>query len=249
MWVLAWVACTPPPPSDAVRLRDALVHADISACVALVDVSLRDGCVSDVAGMGTDAAACDGVTTQPWIDECHFMVAERRYAGGDEPGARAECARAGRYSQKCVQHLWKQDREGAFVSGDRAQDIVEIRAAYAQLLADIPEGEQRERREWRAKSGRPVMNYYFRHVRVIDPTVCDEMPELADTDCVVWAREILAERLDRELEPALKRESFCRLAGTSGDRFAHDGTVGVALGWTPDLRTWPAIEEQIDKCP
>ncbi len=94
---------------------DAALHGDPARCMAIDAPQLRGECLAMAARDQARAGALeDALQTcatmpdgDPWRDECHFLTSDAVEATGEQ--ARDICARAGRFTDRCLGHALGRD--------------------------------------------------------------------------------------------------------------------------------------------
>ncbi|MCP4920975.1 MAG: hypothetical protein GY913_29115 [Proteobacteria bacterium] len=226
----------------------ALAHCDrASGEQARGDCRLA---VLEIAATTTDAS-CARLAEGIWRDECLFLAAERLHPVDAYDDAQETCTTAGALATKCANHIWRarirlETGESSSTEHPRILEASELR-----LRSDVPDSPWSNLDQPSPESWGYTLKHYFRRVKIIDVSVCPELPELAHTPCMDTASHILAERLGRTF--VQDREAYDRFLCRAPARF--DATMpwpgpGATAGWlswssAPELR--PTLAELADQ--
>jgi hypothetical protein len=178
---------------------------------------------------GDPAAAskvCTRIDRPVWLDECNFLVAEETERTEGPEASAKRCHDAGRFTDKCLFHLWKD-----FAGGLSARPPAEAMNTYAETLAwadgALVVDHRLELRFWDT-----FFEEQFAGLR-IDPALCDNYASRADV-----CRTVLPAALQRRLQRSARSSGRlpCPVPETAearADAIRH--VIGTEYAPTADL--------------
>ena len=246
---------------DAHHFDDALQalaedpHRSLRLCRRLEQQDLRDHCLVAVVESGAlahqAAYLCLEITTELWRDECWFVAAEGAVQAAQHPQALERCRRAGRFSKRCVSHIWHLAAAAGFegASSDQQWAQATYRAALLHLELSLQD-EATLRSHWYRDLGwQNAMRMAMQRRRRADPALCEALGQAStQPDLSPLRTHTCLGLLNKALESQLRKvwprrdEALEQALCKRPDEQHWPGPTGSDMGWSDDSRLYPGLQ-------